>query len=360
MKQFKIEFKSLTIIGLLFITIACGSDDDSGVVIPEINDYAPILMDKSITVLEHTIGNITIMQATDEDDNTLVYSIISQSTANGLVINESTGEITTADTTVLDYEKFLDYNVTIKVSDGIHDTTASLIIRIQDIAGPEIGLLAYYPFDTLSTVYLGGGVYETLDKSVNDNDGNLIGGTNNPETTNRFANYNSAYDFPGGGRFVEIPSFGEVANRKYSITTWVNHATPNATHSIVSKVGTDVAYSLELNNGYLKAFFTTGGFSNYFTITSTDTVPTGEWVHLVFTADINTNGETVWSIYVNGILSNSSSWNGVMNSWTNGAVRIGAFNASGANIFGGKIDDVLFYDRVLTTQEITALANNEY
>ncbi|WP_285737839.1 LamG-like jellyroll fold domain-containing protein [Kitasatospora phosalacinea] len=81
---------------------------------------------------------------------------------------------------------------------------------------------------------------------------------------------------------------------------------------------------------------------------------TGEWTHLI---GVNDTTAKKTRLYINGYLVGESDY--TQNSpWANpGPLQIGAVNREGANseYFGGDIDDVRIYDRVVTTPEATAM-----
>ncbi|MFJ5928056.1 LamG domain-containing protein, partial [Kitasatospora sp. NPDC092948] len=82
---------------------------------------------------------------------------------------------------------------------------------------------------------------------------------------------------------------------------------------------------------------------------------TGEWTHLI---GVNDTTAKKLRFYINGYLVAESDY--TQNSpWANpGPLQIGAVNREGANgeFFGGDIDDVRIFDRVVTTPEATAMA----
>ena len=91
-------------------------------------------------------------------------------------------------------------------------------------------------------------------------------------------------------------------------------------------------------------------------IWSTSTTTNGGWYYLVGTYD---GAET--KLYVNGVLENSSSLTGELQS-SNSPVYIGSGNSSSSTLnrfFQGDIDEVKIHDKVLTAEEIaTNYANN--
>ncbi len=93
------------------------------------------------------------------------------------------------------------------------------------------------------------------------------------------------------------------------------------------------------------SFFVQDWWANYAEATS---ITTTNWNHVVGMW----NGSTI-SIYVNGTLRGTDSYNGSMTN--NNAVNIGRCGRNNNNM-DGKIDDVRIFNRILTANEITALA----
>jgi hypothetical protein len=86
-------------------------------------------------------------------------------------------------------------------------------------------------------------------------------------------------------------------------------------------------------------------------VQSTHSLAAGVWTHLAGTYD-----GTTWRIYWNGVLDNQNPNTGIIE--TDGRVMIGAvdINGTAGQFWYGEIDDVRVYDRVLTDDEVAALA----
>jgi hypothetical protein len=86
-------------------------------------------------------------------------------------------------------------------------------------------------------------------------------------------------------------------------------------------------------------------------VQSVHSLTVGVWTHVAGTYD-----GTTWRIYWNGVLDNQNVNSGIIE--TNRRVMIGAvdINGTAGQFWHGEIDDVRVYDRVLTTDELAALA----
>lgn len=203
-------------------------------------------------------------------------------------------------------------------------------LSIQAHAQLTNNLQAYYPF---------GG--NAQDQSGNGNNGQING--NVVLTQDRFGSADCAYQFDGDtGSYISIPASTSFAhpNGTFSISLW---------YKITTAGFANPAYLFgELNN--------TGGFFPYeywlgiydldkatfeacWEADSLVTINT--WNHLVGIYDNGT-----YLLYKNGVLVDSENYNPLNNS--NNTIIIGAK-------FKGAIDDVRFYDRRITPNEIGQL-----
>lgn len=203
-------------------------------------------------------------------------------------------------------------------------------------------LLAYYPFNNSAN-----------DESSNSNNGEL---NNVVIASDRFGNEKSAYEFKTSSRsYISIPSFGQVSS--FTITAWIKLRGGSQTayeyhQAIVGKsTSSRREYLLRKNS----ADYGNTLFSNFDTPSNNITGQFGAlskdtWMHVALTYRDGTV-----ALYHNG--SKSSDKRVTPIQWLGGNVTIGAIK--GAEFFNGVIDDVIFVNRVLTTEEIKVLANNK-
>lgn len=116
-----------------------GSLADTATITIDLNDIneAPVVNDQAFVIDENSAINTSVgfVSADDEDDmDTLNYSIISGNDAGGFAINDTTGEITVADDSVLDFETTPVFILIIQVEDGDGLTdTAQITINLNDL-----------------------------------------------------------------------------------------------------------------------------------------------------------------------------------------------------------------------------------
>ncbi len=108
--------------------------------VQNLNDNTPVPKGFTTTIDENTTNGTVVgtVSATDVDDDTrFTYQITDGNTTNAFAINETTGEITVADETQLDYEAVMAFTLTVRVSDGLLHQTDTATINIQNVNDNE-------------------------------------------------------------------------------------------------------------------------------------------------------------------------------------------------------------------------------
>ncbi|MFE6057072.1 LamG-like jellyroll fold domain-containing protein, partial [Kitasatospora sp. NPDC056446] len=165
-------------------------------------------------------------------------------------------------------------------------------------------------------------------------------------------------------------------SRDFSVSTWVKLPAPAAGDTNPKMAVTQIGQHNNEFSLYYSPYWKRWIFGRYKEDTSTDTLvrtwqpdcapntqingapcfagTTGEWTHLLGVSD---TAAKKLRLYINGYLVGESDY--TQNApWANpGPLQIGAVNREGANgeFFGGDIDDVRIYDRVVTGPEATAM-----
>lgn len=198
------------------------------------------------------------------------------------------------------------------------------------------GLIAYLPMD-------GNG----NDVSGNGNNAN-ISATGAYMTTDRLSTQNAATFFNGSLEQGSMDFGTSLLNNRtsFSMSYWFN---PSALTNAMSLVGQDNLLETGFYTGpnRIVVYHPTSGSTNV-----NLAIAAGAWVHVAITC---TN--TQMRIYINGILTNTVAGNHSLSTTTYNT-RIGGnvLNQSNNTWFRGKIDEVRFYDRILTTDEINYLS----
>lgn len=122
MKTIKLIF----LVTVLILFNACSDDDQTNTL---------VLEDKIINLNENPTSDLlTEMVATDSNENnTLTYSIESQTPSNSVTINSANGEIYVNNPDAFDYEQNTQVKVEVLVSNGETTTVATLTINILDV-----------------------------------------------------------------------------------------------------------------------------------------------------------------------------------------------------------------------------------
>ena len=131
----------------------------------------------------------------------------------------------------------------------------------------------------------------------------------------------------------------------FTISAWMNPTNKNGIDTLLS-FGNVAAF--RCNNSGLR--FTTFGVKDHDTASTMFSANT--WTHVALTFIPNTQGGA--KFYVNGVLRQSID-SSSLNTSSTGVWRIGAAHVT-SEWFGGSLDDVRLYDRVLSEQDIASLA----
>ncbi len=216
------------------------------------------------------------------------------------------------------------------------------LIAINSYGQLTAGLKAYYPF--------GGNVN---DLSGQNNNGNLVGTLT--LVSDRFGNPACAYQFPGNStNYINVnysSDFNIPVTGQFSISLWLQGGTQDIgdfeilfekENPLINPVPSD--YHLALYDGNSPSF---GSLYSPIVISfnNSDPNPNPNWHHVVAIYD-----NKKWYIYEDNVLKDSdiSQEYGIYQSTNN--ITIG-------KDFMGKLDDIRFYDRVLSLSEINEIYN---
>ncbi|RYY47153.1 MAG: PKD domain-containing protein, partial [Chitinophagaceae bacterium] len=218
----------------------------------------------------------------------------------------------------------------------------------------EQGLVSYYPFSGNANEITGNGQH-----GIAQNGASL--------TSDRFGIANSAYYFDGVDDYIQIPSNSTLnPTDAFSIALYFNPE-QNSVQTLVGKIsylgGVGTQYQIAINfppqPGVLFGTNPTANscagvpLNGAYVNTGSSTIVNGQW-HCVV-ASFNAG---VMKIYLNGILMQTTvAAHNSMNICSNADVQIGSWWIGDQQRFKGKIDDIRFYDRALTDQEVAALCN---
>ena len=215
----------------------------------------------------------------------------------------------------------------------------SLALGVCGLAQADLndGLVAYYPFNGNAN-----------DESGNGNDGGVDGAT---LVKDRNGNNESAYNFPEGSK---IRSRDLADSRSISFSLWFRiNEFPSSTRFLIFEGddagGRDTALDLQPDS---LSFLTKLGDT---VALPSSLIELEQWHHVAAVADFESKSKSIW---LDGNLIDQVYFNRSANVGYHHNLIIGAFD-DGTTSYGsfiGDLDDIRVYDRGLTDDEITQLA----
>ncbi|MDB9828209.1 T9SS type A sorting domain-containing protein [Flavobacteriaceae bacterium] len=220
---------------------------------------------------------------------------------------------------------------------------------------PTDGLVGYWPFDGNAN-----------DASGNGNNGVVNGPT---LTSDRFGNNNSAYSFTvnssaGWGSAqdrITVTNPTIPNDNSFTMSGWVNLETKpspynDRSHSLMGRWDDNqtIIFRNQINySGQILTILADDGLN--LSIYSSGNVTYGNWEHVVITYD-----GSVLKHYKNGQLTGQETLNININTST-ASLTFGEINMSNGHwyLFSGKMDDLGYWSRPLTQEEITTLYETE-
>ncbi|MFQ5405717.1 MAG: LamG-like jellyroll fold domain-containing protein [Candidatus Micrarchaeia archaeon] len=186
------------------------------------------------------------------------------------------------------------------------------------------------------------------DSSGNENHGTLNG---NPQWTD--GKLGKAIEFDGVGDYVEVPSSTslDIDGKSFTISMWVK---PNdfANKVLLGKCDTYALRScfhvVILDSTWLRLGF----YMDDLDVIHESSI--GEWTHYAFRYDTDINEQT---IFVNGVFKGSEPTGGDLDGTDNRVLKIGKLADQTTSVFNGVIDEVRFYSKALSQEEILAEIN---
>lgn len=307
--------------------------------------------------------------ASASDESTITYSIASESVTGAVDINQD-GEVTVADSTLFDFEENPEIEIEIEAGSGEITKTVLVEIKLKDdVMEEDNGLIAYLPFDG-SLEDVSGNGSDAVDYGV-------------VFTKDRADDAHKAVLFNGlGDEALTVPNL--PSSSSFSISAWIkDDGTATTTYrTIAAKVNTDgfVGFSFRLTkvgvqtweHGGLNAFFNNSGSIGL--NSKTRPLSSNKWIHCVLTFDNSTsetNGVGTARIYEDGELVGENT--SVQFDPLEGLIGVGvqarpveeddikiagriSEDPSFSSPFSGSMDDLAFFDRALTEEEVEVLS----
>jgi len=259
-----------------------------------------------------------------------------------------TARSVSADITNLDSLTTYHYRIKAENGKGITYSADSTFTTLKDETDIISGLVAYYPFNG----------------NANDSSGYLNDGTVNGATlsNDRFNKSNSSFLFNGINNYIRLKPISLGQTQEFSISVWIKPVdiTTNRYYTItrqedpVPNSGLDWTLAFQ-EFGTVLAFGikTTVNYDELDASILNLNLTDNKWHNI--TAVYNSSNRFV---YVDNILVGSDVKSGYMNVTNNLYGSIGSTSGSLEEFFNGNIDDLRFYNRAITQNEILYLATH--
>ncbi len=116
---------------------------------------APTVSDGALSVAEDAVSGTVVgtASATDADGDTLTYSITAGNATGVFAIGGSSGQITVSGSSTLDFETTAQFSLTVQVSDGALQNTATITVNVTDVnEAPVLGSIGDRGVNETSTL----------------------------------------------------------------------------------------------------------------------------------------------------------------------------------------------------------------
>ena len=146
-----IDFEASPTFALTVSVIDDTGNSSSATVTINVSDVEPAILDQSFSVAENASNGTTVgtVALDTGDDNSVGYSISGGNNGGAFAINSSTGQITVADSTAIDFEVANSFALTIAVSDdgGATTDSATVTVNVNDVE-PMVGDQSFNVFES--------------------------------------------------------------------------------------------------------------------------------------------------------------------------------------------------------------------
>ena len=282
----------------------------------------------------------------------LTFALSNQNPAGALAINANTGELSVANASLFDFEERSNITATLTATLGSVNRTAAITINLNDVYDSGVAfeaVIEHWKFD--------GNFAGAVDASRVLQQGRTDVSVE-MDVTDRFGNANRAARFKAEPFLSLSQDFLVAGNGERTVSFWVKNLDEDATVTNVAFFGYGVGSSSQAFGLKHNAFPDQPSFFELYTwgggardLRYLDNFRT-RWEHIA----VSYKGGTL-KIYVNGTLQETKTEVPELITPSQSTLLIGAQVAGGVlGIFA--LDDLIFYNRELTTDEVRALADN--
>jgi 6-phosphogluconolactonase (cycloisomerase 2 family) len=230
-----IDFEASPSFGLTVSVVDDTENSSAATVTINVSDVEPTISDQSFVVAENagngtSVGTVALDAG---DENSVAWSITAGNTGGEFSINASSGEITVADTTAIDFEAAASFGLTVTVTDDGGTTTdsATVTVNISDIE-PMVGDQSFNVLENQSngtnvgTVVLDPGDVNSVGFSITGGNTGTAFAINSANGQITIAN-TAAIDFETGSPFsliVEVTDDGGTTTDTGTVTVNIQDA----------------------------------------------------------------------------------------------------------------------------------------
>jgi len=172
------------------------------------------------------------------------------------------------------------------------------------------------------------------------------------------AKLNNGLRFDGSNEYVDCGTIAQFERTDpFSIECWIKTST--ASRMIMSTANGTIGWELYIAGGGTAFFSLNNNISggNRITRYSASSVIGGAWTHIVVTYD-GSSTLAGTNMYINGSLNNGSGTDALTGTTVSGAILALGRRSSGGLYFNGDMDEVVIYEKELSSSEITARHNS--
>ncbi len=224
----------------------------------------------------------------------------------------------------------------------IYDRPLSEAEIIQEYNSTRNSLVAYFPFNGNAN-----------DESGNGNNGTITGALVTP-ATDRYGQEGKAYKFwfPD---YVSVPANSSFFTDEFTVSYWYKVESYWGDRGVLSCVGNKGGYQQVFSAGTTFTYLLGYNFPSGSWFWTNYTVPNtpNTWQHITTTYKKTGDNASVSKLYIDGELKSSDTYDNSIAYPGSDILYIGRNHSDlGLN---GELDDVRFYNRVLTGEEVMAL-----
>jgi hypothetical protein len=333
------------------ISITGGSEVKTATVTITVSNVDEVVISNYLTTVAENLTTSTVLGTPTVTGNfPKTFAIVSQTPANGMTIDSSTGQLLSGNRSLYNYEDRTSLTATISVTSQSEVETATVTVTLTDLAFAEpANLIAKYLF------------------AGNANDGSANGynvSTNTAVlTSDRFGNANNAYSF-SGSQYMEVPQITPFNIETISVSVWFkSNASSGSTTQTLAQRLLYMGSTAEGRQNWSANYNVQNNRKADFRYEPT--VANGGGTQAVCTTDVNDN---VWhhfvgvrdgaaksiKIYIDGVLESTVSYSFVPVS-ADQNLQIGRSFPTTEQYYTGSMDDIRIFSSALSVADVTGM-----